>query len=338
MKTAVIGSRALGIGLAVVMLAGCGGSQPPIGAPGALPQRGAIRSGSPVGTLNSQSEEHGWLSSAAMNGQPLVYIADNDRIQIVPERPHKAHRIGEITDGISEAQGLWVDRHGSLYVANGRSGTVTVYTRGSLTPSITYSGLNGPKYVVVDHPGNVFVSNSDGTVTEFLRGITSPYRTWKTPGTQADGVDLDRRGNLYVAYRDSSNSYGSVEKIRPHSSSKQGRILGMPVNQPQGLVRTRSGTFLAVATGFPEVVDVFPPNLRQTCQVVGVPDIPTELVITGDEQRLFVAGWYSIWVAPMRKVGGGCAFGPVSLFHSKIGLRKYPRGVAGVALSNGQAF
>ena len=42
MKSLDLGSCELGICAAAAMLAGCGGSQPPIGAPGAMPQTYAI--------------------------------------------------------------------------------------------------------------------------------------------------------------------------------------------------------------------------------------------------------------------------------------------------------
>jgi hypothetical protein len=38
MKSLEFGRCALSIGVVAAMLAGCGGSQPPIGAPGAMPQ------------------------------------------------------------------------------------------------------------------------------------------------------------------------------------------------------------------------------------------------------------------------------------------------------------
>jgi hypothetical protein len=42
MRTSTFNRYALGISAAAAMLAGCGGSQPPIGVPGAMPQRSAI--------------------------------------------------------------------------------------------------------------------------------------------------------------------------------------------------------------------------------------------------------------------------------------------------------
>ncbi|MGC1757916.1 MAG: hypothetical protein WA215_11375 [Candidatus Cybelea sp.] len=42
MKSFGLGSYALSAGVAVALLAGCGGSQLPIGAPGAMPQASAV--------------------------------------------------------------------------------------------------------------------------------------------------------------------------------------------------------------------------------------------------------------------------------------------------------
>jgi hypothetical protein len=275
-------------------------------------------------------------SPSVKRRRPLMYIGDSNKIQIVPEVPPHALPTGRIKDGVNSAQGLWVDRHGALYVANGW-GTITVYARGSRTPETTYYDPHGPKYLAVDHDGNVFVSNSNGTVMEFLRGMTQqPHHTWKTPGTQADGVDLDAQGNLYVAYRDTSNGYGSIEKFTPGTaSSRTGQILGMAVNQPQGLVRTNDGWFIVANTGNKEYLQVFPPGSLQASQTMGFPDIPTQLVIEENERRLFFVG-SAVWDAPIQRSPTGNL--EVLAFHVRKNFGYNHGEASGMALTNGQTF
>ena len=67
MKTLRLGGAASGVGLALGMLAGCGGSQPPIGAPGAMAQSRAITS----------QAKHSWIVDAAeAKSQDLIYATD----------------------------------------------------------------------------------------------------------------------------------------------------------------------------------------------------------------------------------------------------------------------
>jgi hypothetical protein len=131
------------------------------------------------------SEAHGWLSPAAKNTAQLIYVADNDSVLIFAESKHGPDVVGTITDGVSGAYGLCVDRHHNLYVVNSSNGTVTVYPMGSVTPSMTYTGLDGPKYPIVDHDGNLFVSNGKGTAVEFLRVKPRRIKPILRPATKA---------------------------------------------------------------------------------------------------------------------------------------------------------
>ena len=121
----------------------------------------------------------GWLSPAATNGQPLIYIADGTQIWIFPEEGGgRLSPVGKITNGVTSAYGLFVDRYRNLYLTNWLSNTVEMYPPGSLNPSRVYTNsLNRPLYAVVNHQGNLYVGNgTGGTVMEYLAGSTTPRR------------------------------------------------------------------------------------------------------------------------------------------------------------------
>ena len=66
MRSLDFGSCALGISVAAAMLTGCAGSQPPIGAPGAMVQTSAIATHTDRGTS--------WIKSKASSGD-LLYVS-----------------------------------------------------------------------------------------------------------------------------------------------------------------------------------------------------------------------------------------------------------------------
>jgi hypothetical protein len=241
-----------------------------------------------------------------------------------------------ITAGVSRPWGLYVDKQGTLYVANqsnynssSSTGTVTAYPSGSTSPSLTFSqDLDRPLYAIVDSSGDVFVSNAGGgTVVEYRSGSTSLYQVLQTPGIEADGMDFDQQGNLYVAYR-AKDGTGSIEEFAPGSTD--GKILGMSLNQPQGVLVDNKGNLVVVETGHTARIDVFPPGQQTPSVEVPIRHGPNQLAIRQNEPRLFIAA------------EGGVVYGIRYHF-----LNKHPRAyvkekldslIQGVALSNGLDF
>jgi DNA-binding beta-propeller fold protein YncE len=227
----------------------------------------------------------GWLAKGSGSGS-LIYVADGNQVEIFPESGSNPAPIGAITDKVSGAYGLFVDGKRDLYVAN--STTITAYRPGTLHPYIVYSDPASPLYVVEDHAGRLYAANRNGTVTEYPPHKTSPDRTLQTPGVEADGINVDDASNLYVAYRGGSTS-GSIEKFPPHST--KGRILGMLLDQPQGLQLDHSGNILVVETGSKQVVDIFAPGSQSPSQVVQSPNGVTQVVLRDAGDNMYVSNF-----------------------------------------------
>src|SRR5579863_338536 len=135
-------------------------------------------------------------------GKNFVYVADAyaNTVWIFPASSGSSP-VGSITSGVGGPQGLAVDAAGNLYVANPDNATVTIYSGGSTTPSLTLSqDLTVPTAVAVDKKGNVWVSNEEGgnagSVVEFPTGKTTP--TTVISGLNPLGIAVDSRRNLYV--------------------------------------------------------------------------------------------------------------------------------------------
>jgi hypothetical protein len=290
---------------------------------------------SPSIRAHQRTKEPGWISPS-VRFRRAVYVADDKEILIFPQGPRNPAPIGKITDGVDSAYGLCIDRYGSLYVANQSNNTVVVYPLGSTKPSQTYSkDLDRPLYPAVDSNQNLWVTNADnGTVVEYKHGSTNPKEVLQTPGSEADGLDFDVQGNLYVAYRTSGEGTGSIEEFNLHTG--QGAVLGMSLNQPQGVVVTNEGTILTVETGGTDRIDVFPPGYQVPTLEVGVKDIPTQLAIDSHENTLFVSSLAhdDIYVSPYPLLNPN---GSPNVLHETISVGSYGV-VQGLALSDGQAF
>jgi streptogramin lyase len=193
-------NRGFHIARLVALLAGCGGSQPPIGAPGAMPQTAAISTQADRGKS--------WMLPEAKSDsdKPWLYVSDTtgNAVYIYALKGSHASQIGEITNEIDVPFAATVDSSGNLYVVNRSSqGSVTIYPPGETSPSLTLSkDLTYPEGVAVDASGNVWVTNRGSTpgIAVFPPGSTTPsaYITGNLIRYPLEDF-FDQHGNLYFA-------------------------------------------------------------------------------------------------------------------------------------------
>ncbi len=180
-------------------------------------------------------------------------------------------------------------------------------------------------------------------MVEWIRGrTTTPHVTLQTPGYETDGIALDKYGNLYATYRTAYLS-GGIEEFAPGAT--KGRILGMSIVQPQGIVVTDEGTIIVVQTGRADGIYEFLPGSLEPTLKLSIGKTPVQLAITEPEHKIFVSafGWLgsgNIYVAryPFAREGAH--------FHVKIVFplrhhghrRRHRFQIQGMALSNGQTF
>ncbi len=214
------------ISVAAALLAGCGGSQPPISAPGAITQSRTIAAH--VGRGGS------WMLPEAMSysHEPWLYVVDltGDAVYIYALNGSHATQIGEITNGLSSPFGATVDNAGNLYVVNRvAQGSVAIYPPGQTTPSLSLSGdLAFPDSVAVDNGGDVWVTNR-GTSSEkpgiavFPSGKTTPsvYITSNLIRYPLEDF-FDQQGNAYFCDADTGVSKIPSGTKRPVSLHLQG--------------------------------------------------------------------------------------------------------------------
>jgi hypothetical protein len=183
------------------LLAGCGGSQPPIGAPGAMPQRRAAT------TPANRAES--WMLPEAKS-EDLLYASNTSNEVFVYSYPTMVV-VGELSLP-QNAWGVCSDKQGHVFVTTMGSisksvSTVYEYAHGGTKPiqSLTDPGL--PNSCAIDpSTGNLAVTNWFGNLGSFDHGNVAVFTNATGNASVYYDPDIywywwctyDSSGNLYV--------------------------------------------------------------------------------------------------------------------------------------------
>jgi hypothetical protein len=207
-----LGRYALCSCIAAATLAGCGGSQPPIGAPGVMPQS-AARSGTlPPSTSLTKERLPKSDSSASQSG--LIYASSKNETYIVtfPE--------GKILTqfAVFGPPSLCSDRQGNVFFP-GRN-VVTEYAHGGTSPigSLDDSGFSAWGCASDPKTGNFAVTNNvslpsygPGSVAIFQKGSGEPKFLTDPSITSYFYCTYDAHGNLFVVGDSQSTPFALAE-------------------------------------------------------------------------------------------------------------------------------
>src|SRR5580692_1955930 len=194
MKSLDFGRCALTCCAPVAMLAGCGGSQPPIGAAGAMPQSSALAAHT---TPRWSALKPGAPSLGYKTTAPLLYATNtgNFNVTVYWARGKVPTPLATISEGLDAPFGACIDGQGTLYVTNEppSGGSVSEYPLGKTTPSrILTDGMNEPAYCTIDANGNLWVANAGGAnVTEYREGSKKPHTVITEGLREPVGIALD---------------------------------------------------------------------------------------------------------------------------------------------------
>lgn len=172
-----------------------------------------VRAGARVirygGARRHSNTIHGWIDPAKKHTKGLIYGSSYDGgfINIYKAKGNGQSPIGQIS-GLTSPQGIVVDKHHQVWVANTNAFNVLAFKRGTTTPFAT---LNDPNYypigVAVDSKGTVYAANAEstmgppGNVTFWKKGQTNPTGTLTFASFQIVlGIGVDAKDNVYVSY------------------------------------------------------------------------------------------------------------------------------------------
>ena len=252
MRHSALSPNALGVAALVTFLAGCSGSstQTPAlsGAANSLgqaagPQLISMRAVAP-------NTSHGFMR--AIDAQThLVYMSSWGTASVVDVLTMNGQQVGQITNGLVEPQGLFVDTKGSLWVAN--TSNVLVYPRGSLSPSKTLSDSVGfPIDVTVCPDGSAYVadlydnSNSNhASIQVYAPGSTTPTGNLDYANDFRNPfLTCDAAGNIFVALLTGDTVGDGLVIEFPHGKQKGAKDLGIVLQSPGGIKPDNAGNLL----------------------------------------------------------------------------------------------
>jgi hypothetical protein len=263
--------------LALPSLAACGGPSP--SSFSAAPPLTRDRT---TGAIPASS---GPRMDASACGRSVVYVTSYNNSVYIYDQMHNANMpCGQIT-GVTNPQGLFVDKQRDLWVAiSGNCKTqfssVLEFAPGNSTPVKTLQDSAGSASdVAVDNAsGTVYVTNffnytngcisgNNGVVEVYANGSTSPTATLSDPHMNYAFNDaVDNNGNVYVTYLELNGPSGSGKIDEWLGGSGSPVDLGITLQAPGGIQTTSTGALLVCdqsvacgdfAPGFTTMTDLF---------------------------------------------------------------------------------
>jgi hypothetical protein len=199
------------------MLAGCGGSQPPIDAPGAMPQTSAIATHAERGKS--------WILPEAKS-EDLLYASSGRTIVSVFN--YRTGKLVGTLSGFSGADGECVDKTGDVFITNTDESAVLEYSHGSTTPINTLSDPGYEPYGCSVDPttGNLAVSNFDGGSVAVYSDAQGDPTVYSIPEVDVQFCGYDNSGNLFIDGLGHSFAFELFELPRG-----SGTVLNISLNQ-----------------------------------------------------------------------------------------------------------
>ena len=217
MRSLDFGRYALTSCVATAMLAGCGGSQPPIDAPGAMPQTSAIATHAERGKS--------WILPEAKS-EDLLYASSGRTIVSVFN--YRTGKLVGTLSGFSGADGECVDKTGDVFITNTDESAVLEYSHGSTTPINTLSDPGYEPYGCSVDPttGNLAVSNFDGGSVAVYSDAQGDPTVYSIPEVDVQFCGYDNSGNLFIDGLGHSFAFELFELPRG-----SGTVLNISLNQ-----------------------------------------------------------------------------------------------------------
>jgi hypothetical protein len=189
------------------MLAGCSGSQPPIGAPGAT-ARAAI--------VTHADRGKSWMLARAKNDD-LLYVGDGFYPFTVSVYNYKTDKlVGQLSGSFYEASGMCVDKKSDIWITSDYTSQVIEYAHGGTNALQTLSTDGTPIGCSVSPDGDLAVTNHStksgaGLIQIWKNASGNPKTTLtRVRATSCGPLDTTTRGTFTSSPRVTSASFPLV--------------------------------------------------------------------------------------------------------------------------------
>jgi DNA-binding beta-propeller fold protein YncE len=233
MRSSNVGAYAVSCCATVAMLAGCGGSQSPIGALRAMPPSAV--------SAAALHPDRSWMAPEAKNDD-LLYVSDDaDRVYVFS---YPAGKLVGTLGGFSAPAGLCSNEAGDVFVANAAGQDILEYAHGSKKPVATLNDFGYyPNGCSVDPTtGNVAVTNyaksksfGAGSVAIYAGALGSPTLYTDAAFNAYLFCGYDSKGNLFIDGTDSGTTKSLFAELPAGSSSFADITLNKTIGYPGGV-------------------------------------------------------------------------------------------------------
>lgn len=284
-------TRILGASLLVASVAACSPDNVVTGSGSALiAQPQETVSGRSVGPNGFSGHHFGviysWMGPDAKTQKQLLYVS-NEGYGVIDVFSVPSYKIvGQIANGINQAEGLATDKKGNLYVSNLGSNTVTVYAQGSTTPKLTLTDSKGPDDVAVTKNGYVLAGDVDGGVDVYAPGQTKPETRLRSSDiSSVYGVGVDSHNNAYASGINPSGSPVVIAYTNLSGSGTNLQLTGLVL--ASGVFVDKSSNVVVTDYQLPGV-NIYPPGHTAPSATIANSESPDRSALNGEETLIYV--------------------------------------------------
>jgi hypothetical protein len=303
---------------AVALLAGCGGSQPPVAAPGAMMRSYSIARRSDRGKS--------WMAPDAKAIKELLYISDGATDDVFVYDYKTRALVGKLT-GFDQPSSQCVDAKGDVWVLSYGNSSITEYAHGGTQLLRTLRiGGEWPTGCSIDPTtGDLAAAALSGTLDIWRDAKGTPVEFQEPQRCKSLwGPGYDSKGNLYVeASTNGKMVVCELAAVRASGSS----LVTVPFNQTiaYGADVMWDGRYITFADqlgGSTTAVYQAEPTASGSLNLVGTTYLNDECGGPGLEQP-FVVGDRN---TPVNERQGKVVIGPNLTCHGRFDFWSYPRG------------
>ncbi|HVR45861.1 MAG TPA: hypothetical protein VMT95_04410 [Candidatus Binatia bacterium] len=193
-------------------------------------------------------------------------------------------KLGQIKQGISSPDGLWVDSHG-LYVANNLARSITQYSYLTSMPFTYKAGMSSPIAVTTDRLGDIFEADYTGYINEYYQQANFVVKKCSVVAAPT-GVATGTTGEVvFAAYY--SGNVGHIVEFTDFDACKH-KVLGVRLGQT-GAMAVDKHDDIILTQPYNRAVDIIKPPYNTVSGHLGSHwGFPSDVKINAANTRAWV--------------------------------------------------